>query len=475
MTSKYILRHEAGELRIEDFGFALLCQGRVFLREKRIHRINTSPGQCWGEYIQVPAGAFVDGEYSPRPCELCIDDIGLSHTVTIVESFSPLLISSVTHVGGEYCPGEEESENEYLSYREENGGIVITDFPENSKELLIPCRYKGLTVIGADLRECSMEKVETLIISENVRELALDFSDAYALRRFEFPAEPTLLCPINGISSTDWFRAKPHEPLYIADCYCGTPGRGSGGVRSLVIPEGIQSVADGADFHCYWHSIKTPSTLRVIGRMAFATCHCLEELNLSEGLEKIEFGAFSECNRLKSLYLPTSLRSLGGICFDRAVMLHEISIPRESFAEHFFHRRLILRTDEGEKLLQDCPPIVIPITDRVSAWPEGAPFTAAGRTYKCLSELSAHRLSWEDYSYLDVHGRKAWLIAAYDDGMMGIVQRRYIKEGDTVTQVELIVDGTVLVRDGIGILDVPHALRNIAAKVIFGLDTQEKS
>lgn len=470
MTSKYILRHEERELHIEDFGFALLCEGRVFLREKRIHRINTSPGQCWGEYVQVPAGAFVDGEYSPRPCELCIDDIGQSHTVTIVESFSPLLISSVTHVGGEHYPGEEESGNEYLSCIEKRGGVVISGFPEICKELLIPCRYKGLPVIGVDLRECSMEKVETLIISEGVSELALDFSDAYALSRFEFPADPTLLCPMDGISSTDWFRAKPHVPLYIADCYCGTPGRGSGGVRSLVIPEGIRSVADGADFHCYWHNIKTPSTLRVIGRMAFATCHCLEELDLGEGLETIEFGAFSECARLKSLYLPSSLRSLGGLCFDRAEMLHEVSIPREIFAEHFSQRKLILRTDEGEKLLQDRPPIVVPITDRVSAWPEGAPFTAAGRSYNSLSELSAHRLSWEDYSYLDVHGRKAWLIAAYDDGIMGIVQRRYIKEGDAVTQVELIVDGTVLVREGIGILDVPHALRNIAARVVFDLD-----
>ncbi len=472
MTSKYILRHEAQELHIEDFGFALLCQGRVFLREKCVHPINTSPGQCWGDYIQVPAGAFVDGEYSPRPCELCVDDIGMSHTVTIVESFSPLLISSVTHVGGEYYPGEEESENQCFSYREGEGGIVITDFPDKCKELLIPCRYKGMPVIGADLRECSMEKVETLIISEGVSELALDFSDAYALKRFEIPAQPTLLCPIDGISSTDWFRSKPCEPLYIADCYCGTPGRGSGGVRSLVIPEGIRSVADGADFHCYWHSIKTPSTLRSIGRTAFATCHCLEELNLAEGLEKIEFGAFSECNRIKSLYLPSSLRILGGLCFDRAVMLHEISIAREIFADRFFHKKLILRTKDGEKLLQDCPPLLIPITDRISAWPEGVPFTAAGRTYNSLSELSTNRLNWENYSYLDVHGRKSWLIAAYDDEFMGITQRRYIKEGDCVTQIELCLDGTVLVREGIGILDVPHALRNIAARVVFELENK---
>lgn len=469
MTSKYILRHEERELHIEDFGFALLCEGRVFLREIHPHRINTSPGQCWGEYVQVPAGAFLDGEYLDRPCEFCIDDIGMSRTVTLVESFSPLLISSVTHVGCTSLTAFEDSENGCFSYREEKDGIVITAFREDRKELLIPCRYKGKAVAGLDLRECSMEKLETLIISEGVSRLALDFSDAYALKRFEYPKEPTLLSPLDGISATAWFKTKEMKPLYIADCYCGTPGGGSGGVRHLIIPEGIRSVADDADFHCYWHCIKTPSTLRSIGRMAFATCHCLEELNLSEGLEKIDFGAFSECRRIKSLYLPSSLIVLGGLCFDRTTVLQEVSIPRESFEDHFFHKKIILRTEDGEILLQDCPPLLIPLKDRISAWSEGSPFTAAGRKYSSLQQLTAQRLNWEDYSYLDVYGRKTWLIAAYDDGMMGIVQRRYIKEGDCVTQIELVVDGTVIVREGIGILDVPHALRNIAARLIFDI------
>ena len=63
MSCKYILNYERDglcrQLSIEDFGDAIFCEGRVFLRERVSHYINTSPGQCWGEYVDVPAGAFV--------------------------------------------------------------------------------------------------------------------------------------------------------------------------------------------------------------------------------------------------------------------------------------------------------------------------------------------------------------------------------------------------------------------------------
>jgi len=471
MSCKYILNYERDglcrQLSIEDFGDAIFCEGRVFLRERVPHYINTSPGQCWGEYVDVPAGAFVDGALCERAMQLCIDDVGDAYNVIIAESLEPLRLRWLYHIR---CDGalSDAPAPSPVSCSPVRGPGCITGFHENRRELLIPCEFKGSPVKRVDFREQDMEKVETLIISEGIEELALDLSDAYALKRLYIPKSAKLISPLDGISITPWFRSRKSEPLIIAGCYCGTPGGGSGGQRSLELPEGVESVAADADYHCYWHSIKTPSSLRSIGRLAFATCHCLENLNLGEGLQKLEMGAFCELKRLKSLYLPDSLKTIEQMCFEHLPLIQEVSIPHRRFVPFFPIQKLILRDEKGEELLRDSPPMLIPLTDIVSAYPSGAPFTAAGKSYEGLSQLSSHRLDWDEFSYLDVHGRKTWLLMSYDDAHMGTIKEaRYIREADRVTQIERLIDGTVLVREGIGILDVPHPLRNLAAQYVF--------
>lgn len=480
MSCKYRLSYGAGNsersLELEDFTDAVVCEGRVFLRERMEYSINTAPGQCWGHYIDVPAGAFVDGEKTERAVQLCIDDVGQSHTVTVIDSLSPLHITTTLHVGVEYSDdtmaAKERTQSRHIASlrcSKNKGCAYVYGFHGAEHTLLIPFEYGGFPVRLVDLRDADLENVETLIISEGIEELAIDFSTAYNLSTLLIPSNIRLRCPLDNISHSPWFRSQRPEPIYIAGCYCGTPGGGSGGVRSLVIPEGITSVAAGADFHSYWHSIKTPASLRSIGHLAFATCHCLEELNISEGLQRIESEAFYECCRLKSLYLPDSLQELGRCCFDRAVFLQDVSVPAEKYADNFLSHRITVRCPEGEKQLSKCPPIVVPLTDRISAYPKGGDFFAMGKKYSGIAQLTSHRLDWEHFTYLDIHGRKTWLIAAYDDGFRGIVERRYLKEDNIVTQIECLLDGTVLVREGIQILDVPHALRGIAARELFGL------
>lgn len=481
MSNKYVLNFAGRAYEVEDFTDAFVCRGRVFFRQRVEYRINSDPGQAWGVYIDVPSGACVDGKDTDGPCTLCIDDIGQSHTVTELLSAEPLRMRSTRFVGTAY-PAYGESEDKprescniaSLRYTVEDGCAYVNGFSGAEHTLLIPCQLGGVPVKRLDLRECELGNVETLIISEGIDELAINFRSAAKLSRLQIPEGVRLLCPLDDISATPWFRSQRPEPIIMAGCYCGTPGGGSGGVRSLVLPEGVESVAAGADFHSYWNSIKTPESLRSIGKLAFATNHCLEELNLGEGLREICDGAFFSAQRLKSLYLPDSLTQLGENCFSRCFSLQEVSVPGEEQAERFIVHSLTIRLAEGEKQLSLCPPIVYPIRNRISAYPAGGTFHAAGKPYRSLDEVCAHRMNTEEWTHLDIHGRKAWRIRVRSDcihdknGERKVLECLYIKTDSEITQIQqLDADGSILVEDDISPLDIPYEMRSIVQRMVF--------
>ena len=484
MSNKYILNYSSGgidrKLHIEDFEDAIFCEGRVFLKKRIEHCINTAPGQCWGVSFDFPAESFVDGEFNSRGGSLCIDAPGDRHEIAELISLDPLHIEIEYHVGVEYpAYGEEISpfisrHVARLNFSSLDDSLQVTGFDGAEHTILIPAVYDGRAVHRVDFRGADLSGVESLIISEGVEELALDFYTASKLRRLVIPEGVKLLCPLDDISLTPWFKAQRTEPVYISDCYCGTPGGGSGGVRSLVIPEGITSVAAGADFHSYWHSIKTPGTLRRVGRLAFATNHCLEELNLSEGVAEICDGSFYEAQRLKSLYLPDTLEQLGKQCFSRCFCLQDVSVARADHGARFTVHSLTLRLPGGEQHFSKSPPITVPITNRISAYPALGGFTAAGRHYATLSDLCIHPLSPHSREYLDSHGRKTWHIIVRSDCMYESDGQRkklecwYIKTGDCITQIEQVgADGTILVQEGIGRLDIPYEMRNAVINEVF--------
>lgn len=487
MSIKYVLHHSQNGLEkdyeVEDFTDAIVCEGYVFFRDRIEHPINTAPGQCWGEYVDVCAGSFVDGQFCQRDTTLCIDDVGQSHVVTEIVSLQPLKIKTSLHIGVGYPDDPEDEGQDMVSHHiaklklvQSEDYLAVSDFCGAEHSLLIPAEFNGIPLRYVDLRSANLSKVETLIISEGVSLLAMDFKTADVLSRLQIPDSIHLLCPLDYISSTPWFRAQRPEPIYISDCYCGTPGGGSGGVRSLCIPEGITSVAAAADFHSYWHSIKTPESLRSIGYLAFATCHCLEELNLGDGIFRMGREAFRICPRIKSLHLPDSLRFLGPRSFEYTDYLQSVSVPSDELADAFCVHSITIRSSDGERRISKCPPFVVSLGDRINSFPPRSPFTAAGRAYKSTAELAVHPLEQFGFEYLDIHGRKVWRIAARDDCRYGtdgdklLVERWFFKADDgVVTQVEKTVDGTVLVRENIALIDVDYAVRNHAAHEVFGL------
>lgn len=97
-------------------------------------------------------------------------------------------------------------------------------------------------------------------------------------------------------------------------------------VKTYTLGEGIEQIGLRAFFPGFpdggWggevtfqptslEEVYLPSTLRTIGGWAFQFCTNLKRVHIQEGLDSIANGAFTYCFNLESLHLPASLRVLG--------------------------------------------------------------------------------------------------------------------------------------------------------------------
>lgn len=131
-----------------------------------------------------------------------------------------------------------------------------------------------------------------------------------------------------NVTGTD-YSALPDASEYIKD-------------GKLVIPEGIEYVLEEA---CHERAdleeIFLPSSMKVIGPIAFAECPNLHAVHLNEGLEEIGDGAFLGAMQMTEIALPGTLKEIGPMAF-YACGLAEISIPES--VEHI-----------GENCFWECP------------------------------------------------------------------------------------------------------------------------
>ena len=82
------------------------------------------------------------------------------------------------------------------------------------------------------------------------------------------------------------------------------------------MPETIEDIGDFAFYQdTSLKSIRIPSSVRTIGYQAFAFCEQLKNVELSEGLLSIGSSAFSQLPELESITLPKSLEKIGFAAF----------------------------------------------------------------------------------------------------------------------------------------------------------------
>ena len=86
--------------------------------------------------------------------------------------------------------------------------------------------------------------------------------------------------------------------------------------------------------------VSIPSSVRTIGREAFAGCSKLESIDIKEGLLEIGQESFRGCVSLKSVLLPSGLESIGFAAFSACQQLTSINIPASVSDIHvtsFYH------------------------------------------------------------------------------------------------------------------------------------------
>lgn len=94
----------------------------------------------------------------------------------------------------------------------------------------------------------------------------------------------------------------------------------------VVLEEGIKGIAPNAFSGAPVTSLYLPSTLKTIGDEAFSYCNHLHDVTFSEGIERIEGDAFYQCHALEKVALPKSLRSVGENAFAYCDALQEVTI-----------------------------------------------------------------------------------------------------------------------------------------------------
>jgi len=93
----------------------------------------------------------------------------------------------------------------------------------------------------------------------------------------------------------------------------------SGKITSIVIPEGVTHIRDGAFADCKeLSSVILPGTLTSIGEAAFDNCVSLSAITLPDSLTIIGVLAFRNCASLSTVKFPVNIYVIGGGAFQES-------------------------------------------------------------------------------------------------------------------------------------------------------------
>ena len=98
------------------------------------------------------------------------------------------------------------------------------------------------------------------------------------------------------------------------------------GCVATVVPEGVTAVMDSAFCGTDIKELKLPSTVKRIGKGAFANCKMLAAVDLPQSIVNIGDGAFEGCRSLRRIALPSRLKQIAPRTFMRCG-LKEIELP----------------------------------------------------------------------------------------------------------------------------------------------------
>ena len=188
-------------------------------------------------------------------------------------------------------------------------GSVFDGF-SNLTSLTIP---EGISTIDINaIKNCS--KLTTVNLPSTLTNIEVgNFRDCNNLMQINFPAGNT-----NYVSDGNI--------LYTADRK--TLLRVSAAVyrENFIVPEGVEVIGDWAFSGCQMiYSVALPSTLTIIKECAFIGS-AITSITIPEGVHTIEVNAFSDCTRLLTASIPASATTIGNNIFGDCEKLTVITV-----------------------------------------------------------------------------------------------------------------------------------------------------
>ena len=202
--------------------------------------------------------------------------------------------------GGEYDPAT------YMRYTLNSDGksysVCPMGLPGVVKELVIPGEYKGLPVtkIYGGISEHS---IETIIISEGIKEILIGFDYCRNIKNIYIPASVI------------------HIKEGAFNCSATMGGHGhikSNVIEKIVVAEGnpyyyvdgnclIEKSSKKIILGCNSSVIPDDGSVKSIGYAAFANCHSIETIIIPKSIIELEYSAFDNCDNLKRVYITSSI------------------------------------------------------------------------------------------------------------------------------------------------------------------------
>ncbi len=97
---------------------------------------------------------------------------------------------------------------------------------------------------------------------------------------------------------------------------------------TVVLSEGMEYIPDGLFEECeILKNVSIPDSVKGIGLKAFYNCTNLQSINLPENLEFIDASAFYGCKSLRGIDIPDSIQEIGKQAFYGCEALEQIELP----------------------------------------------------------------------------------------------------------------------------------------------------
>ena len=100
-------------------------------------------------------------------------------------------------------------------------------------------------------------------------------------------------------------------------------------LTNINLPDAVETIQDGAFYNCGLTSINFPKKLKNVGSYVFKHTP-IKTMKVKEGVTALPNNAFHSANKLESVVLPTTLKTIGNYSFYECTALKSVTIPEET-------------------------------------------------------------------------------------------------------------------------------------------------